>query len=164
MENRQVGYIIIGMAVVIGIIIFLFNSALKDIVGTSCSHGTTCPMYGDIKTQTIIGLVLVGIIAIIGIVLIFGKEKEKIIVRTRKIKDELAEKLKEEKEKNLKLLNKEEKAIYVILMKEGSMFQADIVDKSGFGKVKVTRILDRLESKNLIERKRRGMNNIVVIR
>ena len=64
----------------------------------------------------------------------------------------------------MKLLNKEEKAIYSILIKEKNMFQADLVDKSGFGKVKVTRILDRLESKNLIERKRRGMNNIVALK
>lgn len=90
-----------------------------------------------------------------------GKTK-KIIIRTKKIKDELAEKLKEEREKNLKFLNKEEKTIYGLLMKEGSMFQADLVDKSGFGKVKVTRILDRLEGKQIIERKRRGMNNIVI--
>ena len=44
------------------------------------------------------------------------------------------------------------------------MFQADLIDKSGLGKVKISRILDRLEGKGLIERKRRGMNNIVVFK
>jgi uncharacterized membrane protein len=164
MENRKVGYLIVGMAVVIGVIVFLFNNALRAIVASSCSHGPTCPMYGDIRTQTIISSILIGAIIIIGLVLIFNKEKERIIVRTKKIKDELAEKLKAEKEKNLKLLNKEEKAVYGILMKEKSMFQADLVEKSGFSKVKVTRILDRLEGKQMIERKRRGMNNIVILK
>lgn len=153
---------IIGMAAVIGIIVFLFNNALKTIVTTTCTHGSACPMYGNIRTQTIISLVLIGAIIIIGLVLIFNREKERIIVRTKKIKDEFAEKLKEEKESNLRLLDREEKVIYRILMKEGSMFQADMVEKSGFDKVKVTRILDRLEGKHLIERKRRGMSNIVV--
>lgn len=164
MENKKVGYLIIGMALVIGIIVFLFNTTLKTIVGNTCSHGPACTMYDSITTQTIISLVLIGGLIITGLVLIFNKEKERIIVKTKKIKDEYSEKQKQEKKKNLKLLNKEEKVIYSILIKEKNMFQADLVDKSGFGKVKVTRILDRLENKNLIERKRRGMNNIVALR
>ena len=164
MENKQVGYLIIGMAIVVGVIVFLFNNALKTIVASTCVHGPTCPMYGNIKTQTIISLVLIGAIIMIGFVLIFSKEKERIIIKTKRIKDEFVEKLKEKKEENLKLLDKEEKAVYGILIKEQSMFQADLVDKSGFSKVKVTRILDGLENKNLIERKRRGMSNIVIVR
>jgi len=164
MENRKVGYLIIGMAVVIGIIVLLFNNALRSIVTATCSHGPSCSMYGNINTQTTVSLLLIGVIVIIGLVFIFNKEKERIIVRTKKIKDEFAEKVKEEKEENLKLLDREEKIIYQILMKEGSIFQADLVEKSGFNKVKVTRILDRLEGKQLIERKRRGMNNIVILK
>jgi len=33
----------------------------------------------------------------------------------------------------------------------------------GIGKVGMTRMLDKLESKGLVERKRRGMNNVVVL-
>ena len=164
MENKKVGYLIIGMAVVVGAIVFLFNNSLKAIVASTCVHGPACSMYGNIRTQTIISLVLIGAIVMIGFVLIFSKEKERIIIKTRRIKDEFAEKLKEKKEENLKLLGKEEKTVYGILIKEGSMFQADLVEKSGFDKVKVTRILDRLEGKQLIERKRRGMSNIVILR
>ena len=164
MENKQVGYLIIGMAIVVGVIVFLFNNALKTIVASTCVHGPACSMYGNIRTQTIISLVLIGAIIMIGFVLIFSKEKERIIIKTKRIKDEFVEKLKEKKEENLKLLDKEEKAVYGILIKEQSMFQADLVDKSGFSKVKVTRILDGLENKNLIERKRRGMSNIVIVR
>jgi len=32
------------------------------------------------------------------------------------------------------------------------------------GKVGVTRLLDKLEAKQIVERKRRGMNNIVVLK
>ena len=35
---------------------------------------------------------------------------------------------------------------------------------TGFGKVKITRVIDRLEGKNLIERRRRGMTNVVVFK
>lgn len=164
MENKKVGYLILGIAIILGIIIYLFNSALTSIVSTSCSHGPSCPMYGNIKTQTTIGIVLLIAIALIGILLIFNKERERIIVKTKKIKDEFQEKLKELKEKNKKLLNKEEKLVYEYLLNEGSMFQADLVDRTQLGKVKVSRILDRLEAKNLIERKRRGMTNIVQLK
>ena len=45
-----------------------------------------------------------------------------------------------------------------------TIFQADLIEKTGFGKAKMTRILDRLEGKGFVERKRRGMTNVVVIR
>ncbi|PIN91750.1 hypothetical protein COU61_01900 [Candidatus Pacearchaeota archaeon CG10_big_fil_rev_8_21_14_0_10_35_13] len=47
---------------------------------------------------------------------------------------------------------------------DGTLFQSDLVDKSGFDKVKVTRILDKLEGKGFIERKRRGMSNVVILK
>ena len=44
----------------------------------------------------------------------------------------------------------------------GSVYQSDIMKKTGFSKVKVSRVLDKLEQKGLLERKRRGMTNLVV--
>ena len=38
------------------------------------------------------------------------------------------------------------------------------MERLNTGKVKITRLLDKLEAKDLIERKRRGMNNIVVLK
>jgi len=38
------------------------------------------------------------------------------------------------------------------------------VEETGFTKVKITRILDSLEGNGLIERKRRGMTNIIILR
>jgi hypothetical protein len=60
----------------------------------------------------------------------------------------------------------EEKKIYNLLKaKGGSMFQGDIVRMSGLSKVKVTRILDHLElDKEILERRRRGMSNLVVLK
>ena len=58
-----------------------------------------------------------------------------------------------------------EKEVVDLLLKEGNaMFQADLMEKLNIGKVGVTRLLDRLEAKQIIERKRRGMNNIVVLK
>ena len=156
MKNKNVGFLIIGLALVLGLIVFIFNNALTTIVNTSCSHGSSCPMYGTINTQTYIGAALIAIIIIIGLVLIFTKEEKQII--TKKIKD---------KKKKIILdgLETDEKKIVRLLEKEnGAMFQSSLMEKLEIGKVKATRLLDKLEAKQIIERKRRGMNNIVVLR
>ncbi len=51
-----------------------------------------------------------------------------------------------------------------IIEKEGSIYQSVLVSETTFSKVKVTRILDKLEGKHLIERKRRGMTNIILLK
>ena len=45
-----------------------------------------------------------------------------------------------------------------------TIFQGDIIEKAGFSKAKVTRIIDRLEGKGFVERKRRGLTNVVVFK
>ncbi len=156
MENKNVGWLIIGIAAVMGFIVFIFNSALKGIVSQTCSHGPSCTMYDTITTQTWISFGIVDLIVVIGLAIMFTKPKEKIVVRT----------IKEKKKKlNTNGLDKEEKEVIDLLMKEGkAMFQSDLMEKLEIGKVKTTRLLDKLEAKQFIERKRRGMNNIVVLR
>jgi len=156
MENKQVGWLIIGIAIVMVVIVLIFNLALKNIVGETCTHGPSCSMYDTIKTQTWISLSIIGVILVIGLVIMFNKPKEKIVIK----------KIKEKKKKlDLEGLDKDEKRIVELLLNEGNaMFQADLMEKLEIGKVKTTRLLDKLEAKQLIERKRRGMNNIVVLK
>ncbi|MCX6750613.1 MAG: hypothetical protein NTZ83_04095 [Candidatus Pacearchaeota archaeon] len=156
MENKTVGWIIVGIGILVGIIALIFNIGLKKIVGDTCTHGPTCSMYDTIAVQTWISLAIVGVILVIGIVLMFMKPKEKLIVKTIKEK---------KKKKDYSFLDKKEKELVDLLLKEGNaMFQADLMEKLQIGKVGVTRLLDKLEAKQIIERKRRGMNNIVVLK
>ncbi|MDO8622941.1 MAG: MarR family transcriptional regulator [archaeon] len=156
MENRNVGLLIIGIAVVMAIIVFLFNSVLKENLGLVCSHGPSCEMYTNLNVQTWISLSIVAVVFIIGLVIMFNKPKEKIIVKT----------IREKKKKlNLEgLENDERKVIDLLLAENGTMFQASLMEKMEIGKVGMTRLLDKLEAKQLIERKRRGMNNVVVLK
>ena len=159
MKNKNVGYLIIGIAVVMAIIVILFNGVIKENIGLTCSHGPTCEMYTDLKVQTWISLIIVGVIFIIGLFLIFAKESEKIILKTK------TRTVKEKRKINLENLDSEEKKIVKILQEEnGAIFQRTLMEKLGIGKVGMTRILDKLETKQVIERKRRGMNNIVVLK
>ncbi len=160
MENKYVGWLVIGIAIVIIGIIFLFNSAMKEIVEEGCPlqfhDGALCPAYKTIDQQTYLSLSIVGILLVLGIVLIASKPKRQVIVRRIG-----------EKQVKVKIsgdLTSDERQIIAMLSKNGPMFQADIIEKTNTGKAKMTRILDRLENRGFVERKRRGMNNIVVLR
>lgn len=156
MENKNVGWLIIGIAVVMTIVVLLFNSVLKDAIGLTCSHGPTCEMYTNLNVQTWISLSIVAIVFIIGFVIMFSKPKERVIVK----------RIKEKKKKvNLSGLDKKEKEVIKILQEENSaIFQKTLMERIGVGKVGMTRLLDKLEAKQIVERKRRGMNNIVVLK
>ncbi len=156
MQNKNVGRIILGIGALVTIIVLIFNLGLKKIVGETCTHGPECSMYDTIAVQTWISLAIVLVIFAIGFVIMFSKPDEKVVVK----------KITEKKKKiNLLKLDKNEKEVVEILMKEnGGMFQADLKETLGIGKVGMTRLLDKLEAKQLIERKRRGMNNIVVLK
>jgi len=72
----------------------------------------------------------------------------------RKIRDEVC-----------KRLSGEAKGIYSILMEsKGVMFQSELVERSGLPKASVSLILSRLEAEGLIEKKRHGMSNLIVLK
>ena len=82
---------------------------------------------------------------------------------------ELRTKISLVKEKWDKLLGElsdpDEKVIVrIIIDDDGTVFQSQLVEKSGFSKSKVSLILDKLEARRVLERKRRGMTNVVVLK
>ena len=160
MENKHVGWLVIGIAIVIVGIIFLFNNAMKEIIAEGCPlefhDGAQCPAYRTIDQQTYLSFAIVGVLVLFGIVLIASKPREKVIVRHVG-----------EKRARLKLtsdLKREERIVLEVLSKSGPTFQADLIEKTAFGKAKMTRILDRLENRGFVERKRRGMTNLVALK
>jgi len=172
MRNRYVGMIVVGIALLIGFLVWLFNKALSDIVDADCSHGPTCPMWGSINFQTNVGLGLMIFIVIVGLYLIFFAKDDPQIVKevhreTTIVKEQVKpKKLDKGHFKDIldKLDGDDKKVLGFVIDSEGSVFQSELVSKTNLSKVKVTRILDRLEGKGLIERKRRGMTNVVILK
>ena len=163
MKNRNVGYLIVGISILIVLVIFLFNQGMTSIVNETCSHGPSCTMYTTIRTQTYLSFSIAGLVFIIGLFLIFSKENERIVIK--KIKPTANIEPKKWNKKSLENLDSNEKDIMNLLLEnKGNMFQSDIIEKTNINKVKITRILDGLESQGLIERKRRGMTNIVMLK
>ena len=62
-------------------------------------------------------------------------------------------------------LSEEEKRVYELLkFNKGSIYQGDLLKETGFSKVKLSRILDKMQNREILDRKRRGMANIVILK
>ncbi len=78
--------------------------------------------------------------------------------------EDLLEARRQEWEETADRLANNEQVIYeVILDADGVLPQSDIVERTDLSKATVSRTLDSLETKNLVERKRRGMGNVVML-
>lgn len=78
--------------------------------------------------------------------------------------DELLEARRREWEETADRLADNERVIYrTVLEADGVLAQNEIVDRTDLSKATVSRVLDSLETKDLVERKRRGMGNVVLL-
>ena len=159
MENKYVGLLILGVVSIFFALVISFNMALENIVTSTCVHGPECPMYANLATQKIISYSLIGLLILVGAFVTFFMKEKAPSSETRKVLRE------EEKKKVLENLDEEEKRVMeLVLANQGSIYQSDLLKETAYTKVKVTRLLDKLEGRGLVERKRRGMTNIIVLR
>lgn len=64
-----------------------------------------------------------------------------------------------------KILKDDERKVYEAILDAGGIInQSELPEKIGLSKTSISRILDLLESRGLVERRRRGMGNIVLLR
>jgi len=120
-------------------------------------------MSKTVNQQAYIALGVVGLLIIVSFILIFSKPQKEIqkeiIVQTKTV-----EKKTPKKKIDTSDLKPEEKQVLELIQDNKAIFQADLIEKTGFGKAKMTRIIDRLEGNGFVERKRRGMTNVVVLK
>jgi uncharacterized membrane protein len=164
--TRYIGVILIIIGIVNLIIMYDFSNETLQLIDSehsgSCMTFETCPHIA-ILNQAYLGYGLSAAILIIGaLMVIFGgcRPEEKL----RPLKASENEK-KARWSENMKTLTGDEKLVYEkIAASDGVIFQSELVEKSGFAKAKVSRILDRMEANGMVERKRRGMANAIVLK
>lgn len=138
--------------------VFFYNRTLNELAAGSCSEdAAVCSHAKVVETQNAVIAVLIIVIAMmagwLGYNAYFAKPAQP---------EAPAAKQKRRKIAGDELSPDEQKVAAIINSSGGSVFQSDIMKKTGYTKVKVSRVLDRLEQKGLVERKRRGMANLVV--
>lgn len=157
-KQQKLGIGILGASAVVLVFLFLFNASLNESKqeacalacgdsGDSCSLDT-CPYHSEQDNSWMLGIVsvLVAFLGGMGFYLMIGKKEEVIL----------------EKSYDVSSLSEEEQRIFqrIIQDKEG-VFQSTLAKEFQLSKVRMTRMLDKFEALGLIERKRRGMSNIV---
>lgn len=171
MENKKIGNLLITISIIVGIVFLIFGISAKIVAGKSIL----------LTIQTILGLLIFLGIAALGANI--QKKKEKIYTDIPQIEimkfekelpelEETSEPIKEVKTTEKKTttsetknLNNDEKRVIRFLKKaeENELMQSELIKKMKITKVKMTRILKKLEDKDLILKKRIGMNNIVIL-
>jgi uncharacterized membrane protein len=159
--TNYIGLILMVMSMALFIIMYNFSAEMLQLIdsehGGSCTTYEGCPHIA-VLNQAYVGYGLSAIIFVIGVFLLFyGGKPAKIEASENERKKKWEEKI--------KTLTGDEKLVYEkIIASNGVMFQSDLVERSGFPKAKVSRLLDRMEAGGLVERKRRGMANAIVLK
>jgi uncharacterized membrane protein len=159
LSTKQIGLILIGFAVAALIVDSLMVKevlTLQSLAHQDCPlPDPVCPFKNNVPIPAVVGYVVDIGLATLGAFLVFTKEK------IERITTESQQKWK----KVVKSLEGDEKQLYELIGSSGGLlFQNELVEKSKMNKVRVSRILDKLEAKSLIERRRRGMANIIVLK
>ena len=151
MENKKLGIILIIISLVVGAMFIYFTLQLAEqSQELGCFDNKDCFAVERGLSVSHIAIGIFSFMLALGFYLLFFN-KEKII---------------KQKEYDISKLNKEEKEVFLFIKenKDKGVYQSNIVEHFNFPKSKVSRILDRLEQLGIIERKRRGMTNIVVLK
>jgi len=176
MENKYWAILFIVFAVLFGVILFAYDQTLSKIAANSCStEEANCPHAQEANAERIVIAAEFIVIVILLALLLWRNNKQEPssapLTKQAPIEEGAEEPTPKKSEArlfapvDLSSLDSEEKRAYDIIKdKGGSVFQSDIIRETGFTKVKVSRILDKLENRGVLERKRRGMANIIVLK
>jgi uncharacterized membrane protein len=154
-SGKNIGYVIIGLSIIILVALSSFTVRLNELTHASCDaiNPDNCPHRDYIPEQTFLGVLALVPLFGLGLYLVLKPQVKESSTQRINIK-KMTEGLDEEEKKIIKLVNDS----------NGVVFQSELMEKTDFSKVKITRILDKLEAKNLLERRRRGMSNVVILK
>jgi uncharacterized membrane protein len=162
---RKIGILMMAVAVVVagfGLWLKIYNDklAMNQLTETGSCYlpdGTCLHATSDTILYASVGIAV--LLAFTGFYLFIRKEPKVTKKKERRITKPAA--IKEAP----KTLTPENRSVYnIVLNSNGAILQGELVTKSGMDKVKISRILDKLEMLGLVERRRHGMSNLVVLK
>ncbi len=165
LDQKKMGYLLIAFSIILLVILTLVKADIdaRDVFLCESVHSdpdtsmAQCPAHTSNTSWLLIIAFGIGF-------LVFGSGLYMVFAPFPKGR-EISEESSGFKAIDPAKLEKGERQLYDALMEsEGSMYQSDLIRTTGLSKVQITRILDRMEHKGIIERKRRGMTNIVVLK
>ncbi len=157
MRQKYAGIFMIALSVALFFVLFSMTQSVQKLnafLHQDCDlPADVCPLHKSVPPESLFGFALDGLVGVFGVYLFLSKDAPSMTAQAKSRAKEIAQSL-----------QGEEKDVFMLVANAGVIFQSEIVEKTGLQKVKVTRILDKLESKGMIERKRRGMSNVVALK
>ena len=169
---HTIGYI----TVIISLIIFFFGISLTSrfmsMNDTACSSVCGkdfpfCPYNHQVPLESVFLLFTSLVLVALGVYLIvYPDKKDREETKASERKEEIPKKEEPnyKREELLETLSEDERRVLDIILESNGIYQSQLIEKTGFSRVRITRILDKLEAKDIVERKRRGMTNFVTLK
>ena len=183
-----------SISLIVGIVALIASIVLLALIFAFGSYDGSGWMGGHIPGDdsgsalsneqiVVLALAITMMVSAIGLILfsIFSKPEDKKAPKEDRTESKMVKKMapspstkpqvepKEDAEREMELISRlldgDEKKLYNLLIEsEGVALQKDIVAKGIFSKAKVTRLLDKLENRGLIDRERYGLTNKIRVK
>ncbi len=157
MENKKLGFLLTGFAVVIAFILFSYMGRL-NVQGSELGcyqNKEGCQRVGSLLNMSHIAIGLISFIFALGFYLLFFNKGEEAILK--RLEEEKNTKLELNKfELMLKMLDDNEKKIINAIKEQDGITQTTLRFRTDLSKAKVSQILTGFEKKNLVRRTAKG--------
>ncbi len=157
LQTKTLGILIVIFAIGMAFVSVppTIRTAAANAATCTSTNGTPMTWYEHLPAEFFLSISFVVIMGVIGAFLSLRSHDREKMDQTLRMK------LNEAKKK----LQGDEKKIYeIVASNEGVIFQSELAEKAGFPKARISRNLDKLEGKGLIERRRRGLSNVILIK
>jgi len=162
METKKLGFLIIGMSIVLGFIMFSYTGRLNaqgQQIG--CNPTQECQQVNSLLGLSHIAVGFVAFIFALGFYLLFFNKSDAEISRDSSIiKNIQEEKAQKESENKFSLLlrpmDENEKKVLTAIKEQEGITQSTLKYRTNLSKAKVSQILTDFEKKNLVARKAKG--------
>lgn len=156
MENKKLGMLLISIGIIIGIVLYMYNSALiEQSTAEGCFGSNECLVIEKNLSLSHIAIGIFAFILSLGFYLLFfNKTDEKILKRLENEKDK---NVNDEKfDYALKFMDPFEKTVIKIINEQPGITQNTLRLRSDMSKAKLSYVLTDLEKRGIIKRIQKG--------
>ena len=156
MENKKLGFIIIGFSIILGFLMFSFMGRLNAQGQVlHCNPTQECQQVNSLLGLSHIAIGLLSFIFALGFYLLFFNKGEEAILK--RLEEEKNAKLEEDRYNVvLKVMDENEKKVINAIKEQDGITQTTLRYRADLSKAKISQILTDFEKKNLVRRVPKG--------
>jgi len=163
MENKKLGFVILSISAVAGILALGFMGILgRQTSALQCYPTNECQRVESLTSLSHVAVGLISFIGALGIYLLFFSTSEEAILK--RLEEEKSMKIENDKfEIVLKALDENEKKVLKAVKEQNGITQSTLKYRTDLSKAKVSQILTDFEKKHLVKREIKGKTYAVYL-